>query len=96
VSYLNIAILVGTFSIALFNAAQDDITRYFSYAYAVISMGVIVSALLSSFLMSYSWRRQVYGYLLYQHRITLIRRRDPGHFGEVSSAPGKALRPRSC
>jgi hypothetical protein len=25
---------------------------------------------------------QIYGYLLYQHRITLIRRRDPGHFGE--------------
>ena len=24
---------------------------------------------------------QVYGYILYQHRITMIRRRDPGHFG---------------
>ena len=24
---------------------------------------------------------QIYGYLLYQHRITMIRRRDPGHFG---------------
>ena len=24
---------------------------------------------------------QVYGYGLYQYRITMIRRRDPGHFG---------------
>ena len=24
---------------------------------------------------------QVYGYAVYQHRITMIRRRDPGHFG---------------
>ena len=26
-------------------------------------------------------RPKVYGYAVYQHRITLIRRRDPGHFG---------------
>jgi uncharacterized membrane protein YidH (DUF202 family) len=26
----------------------------------------------------------VYGYLLYQHRITMIRRRDPGHFDRIS------------
>jgi hypothetical protein len=42
VSYLNIAVLVGTLSLALFNSAKDDITRYFSYAYAVISIGIIV------------------------------------------------------
>lgn len=29
--------------------------------------------------------RQVYGYALYQHRITMIRKRDPGHFGASSS-----------
>ncbi|KAI0052307.1 hypothetical protein FA95DRAFT_1380525 [Auriscalpium vulgare] len=26
----------------------------------------------------------VYGYLLYQHRITMIRRRDPGHFDQIA------------
>jgi hypothetical protein len=27
-------------------------------------------------------RRKVYGYVIYQQRITMIRRRDPGHYGE--------------
>lgn len=26
----------------------------------------------------------VYGYALYQHRITMIRRRDPGHFDQIT------------
>ncbi|KAI0264358.1 hypothetical protein BC834DRAFT_882628 [Gloeopeniophorella convolvens] len=26
----------------------------------------------------------VYGYVLYQHRITMIRRRDPGHFDQIA------------
>ena len=30
---------------------------------------------------------QVYGYAVYQHRITMIRRRDPGHFGAFGSIP---------
>jgi hypothetical protein len=43
VSYLDAAILIGTLALALFNAAKDDITRYFAYAYALISVGVLVS-----------------------------------------------------
>lgn len=27
-------------------------------------------------------RSKVYGYVIYQQRITMIRRRDPGHYGE--------------
>ncbi|CAL1716954.1 unnamed protein product [Somion occarium] len=66
VSYMNIAILIGALSLALFNASKDQIARNFAYTYACISIGVLI-----------------YGYAVYQHRITMIRRRDPGHFDHV-------------
>ena len=44
VSYLNVAILVGTLSLALFNASKDEVARNMAYAYAVISVGTLVSA----------------------------------------------------
>ncbi len=42
VSYLNIAVLIGTLSLALFNASKDQIARNFAYIYAAISVGVLV------------------------------------------------------
>ncbi|KAL0579295.1 hypothetical protein V5O48_002693 [Marasmius crinis-equi] len=66
VAWLNLAVLLGTLSLALFNASKDGIARTFAYTYAVISVGVLV-----------------YGYLLYQKRITMIQRRDPGHFDDI-------------
>ncbi|KAI0733603.1 hypothetical protein C8Q72DRAFT_600546 [Fomitopsis betulina] len=66
IAYLNMAVLIGTLALALFNASKDDISRYFAYAYAVISVGILV-----------------YGYAVYQHRITLIRKRDPGSFDRI-------------
>ncbi|EPQ52723.1 hypothetical protein GLOTRDRAFT_140362 [Gloeophyllum trabeum ATCC 11539] len=66
VSYLNIAMLMGTFSLALFNTSKDQIARNFAYVYAGLSVAIVV-----------------YGYLLYQYRITLIRRRDPNHFDQI-------------
>ncbi|CAK5268369.1 unnamed protein product, partial [Mycena citricolor] len=63
ISWLNIAVLIGTLALALFNSSADPIARSFAYVYALISVGVLI-----------------YGYLLYQHRITMIRKRDPGHF----------------
>ena len=42
VSYLNIAVLVGTLSLALFNASKDQIARDFAYVYAFISVVVLV------------------------------------------------------
>jgi hypothetical protein len=42
VSYLNMAILIGTLSVALFNASKDPIARNFAYVYAVISIGILV------------------------------------------------------
>jgi hypothetical protein len=80
VSYLDAAILIGTLALGLFNAAKDNITRYFAYAYALISVGVLVRLTMAP-CRSLPDVAQVYGYLLYQHRITLIRRRDPGSFG---------------
>ena len=43
-SYLNIAVLIGTLSLALFNASKDQIARNFAYVYAVISVVVLVSS----------------------------------------------------
>lgn len=67
ISWLNLSVLLGTLSLALFNASKENpIARNFAYGYAVISVGVLA-----------------YGFALYQHRITMIRRRDPGHFDAI-------------
>ncbi|KAI0655661.1 hypothetical protein C8Q70DRAFT_1057213 [Cubamyces menziesii] len=66
IAYLQTSVLIGTLALALFNASKDDIARNFAYAYAALSVGVLV-----------------YGYAVYQHRITMIRRRDPGHFDQI-------------
>ncbi|THV07220.1 hypothetical protein K435DRAFT_815485 [Dendrothele bispora CBS 962.96] len=67
ISWLNLAVLLGTLSLALFNASKDVVARNFAYAYAIISVGTLI-----------------YGYLIYQHRITMIRRRDPGSFDFIA------------
>jgi len=67
ISYLNIGVLIATLALALFNASKDAVARNFAYAYAAISVGVIV-----------------YGYAVYQRRITMIRKRDPGHFDQIT------------
>jgi len=66
VSYLNLSILLGTLSMALFNASRDSVSRFFGYIYALISMAILI-----------------YGYVVYQRRITRIRKRDPGHFDQI-------------
>ncbi|PFH47848.1 hypothetical protein AMATHDRAFT_151152 [Amanita thiersii Skay4041] len=63
ISWLNNAILLSAFSLALFNASKDEIAKRFAYTYALISLGTLV-----------------YAYALYQRRLTMILRRDPGHF----------------
>ncbi|KIK55099.1 hypothetical protein GYMLUDRAFT_48048 [Collybiopsis luxurians FD-317 M1] len=67
VAWLNLSVLLATLALALFNASKDNIARDFAYAYAAISIGVMV-----------------YGYVLYQHRLTMIQRRDPGHFDALA------------
>ena len=47
VSYLNMAILIGTLAVALFNASKDPIARNFAYVYAIISVGILVRTLAS-------------------------------------------------
>ena len=42
VSYLNMSILIGTLSVALFNASKDPIARNFACVYAAISVGILV------------------------------------------------------
>lgn len=48
ISYLNISMLIGTLSIALFNASKDEIAKNMAYAYAAISVGIMVRLSLSS------------------------------------------------
>ncbi|KAG6334487.1 hypothetical protein ID866_4598 [Astraeus odoratus] len=67
ISWLNTAVLLGTLALALFNASKEAVARNFAYAYAAISVGVVV-----------------YGFLLYQSRITMIRKRDPGHYDAIA------------
>jgi hypothetical protein len=43
ISYLNVALLIGTLAIALFNASKDEVARNFAFIYAIISVGVLVS-----------------------------------------------------
>ncbi|KAH9945018.1 uncharacterized protein BXZ73DRAFT_86597 [Epithele typhae] len=66
VAYMQTAVLIGTLALALFNASKDQVSRNFAYAYAAMSVAVLV-----------------YGSGVYQHRITMIRRRDPGHFDQI-------------
>ncbi|KZW02904.1 hypothetical protein EXIGLDRAFT_376448 [Exidia glandulosa HHB12029] len=66
IAYLNIAVLVGTMALVLFNASHDALTRYMAYAYAMISVGILA-----------------YGYAVYQKRVTMIQRKDPGHFDQI-------------
>jgi len=66
VAYTNLGVLLGTLAIALFNASEDPLSRYFGYFYALVSCGVVV-----------------YGYVVYQQRVTLIRKRYPGHMDQL-------------
>ncbi|KAG2110239.1 uncharacterized protein F5147DRAFT_772504 [Suillus discolor] len=66
ISWLNLAVLLGTLALALFNASKDIVAQRFAYTYALISIGVLV-----------------YGFVIYQNRITMIRKRDPGHYDHI-------------
>jgi hypothetical protein len=44
ISWLNLSVLIATLAMALFNASEDnEVARTFAYAYATISVGVLVS-----------------------------------------------------
>ena len=43
IAYMNMAILIATFAVALFNASADNTSLYFAYFYALVSIGVLVS-----------------------------------------------------
>ena len=93
ISYLQTAVLIGTLALALFNASKDQIARNFAYAYAILSIAVTVRTCRWTtsirFIKSLiSWLVQIYGYAVYQHRITMIRRRDPGNFGASGRSTG--------
>jgi len=66
ISYLNIALILATLAVTLFNASSDPISVKFAYTYAGISVAILI-----------------YGYLLYQRRITMIRQRHSGDFDET-------------
>lgn len=81
ISWLNLSVLLGTLALALFNASRDVVAQSFAYAYALISVGVLVNICKSVIRIKYAHTRQAYGFVIYQNRITMIRKRDPGHYG---------------
>jgi len=42
ISWLSNAVILASFSVALFNASKDEIAKRFAYVYALISVGVLV------------------------------------------------------
>lgn len=42
ISWLHNAVVLASFSVALFNASKDDTAKRFAYVYALISVGVLV------------------------------------------------------
>ncbi|KAI9570554.1 hypothetical protein HD554DRAFT_2082926 [Boletus coccyginus] len=81
-SWLNAAILIGTFAVALFNASHDPVARAFAYVYAALSVGVLVRSSVPP-IHIYLTTFEIYGFYLYQSRITMIRKRDPGHYDAI-------------
>jgi hypothetical protein len=81
ISWLNLSVLLGTLALALFNASRDRVARNFAYIYALISIGVLVNTSISVHQIGDAHNGQVYGFVIYQNRITMIRKRDPGHYG---------------
>ncbi|KZP00348.1 hypothetical protein CALVIDRAFT_460560, partial [Calocera viscosa TUFC12733] len=65
ISYLNNSILLGTLAITLFNSASKDDTVARAFSYVYAVISLGVL---------------VYGFALYQWRITLIRKKDADHF----------------
>jgi hypothetical protein len=45
VAWLNVSVLLGTLSLALFNASKDQVATNFAYVYALTSIGVLVCVL---------------------------------------------------
>ena len=80
ISYLSMGLLLSTISSGLLFGARDGTARYFAIAYAAVYVTLLF----------YSSRRQliyrsaavlIYGYVLYQRRLTMISARDSGSFG---------------
>lgn len=66
VSYINMAVLIGTLSISLYNSTNETTSRYFGLVYSAISVFTIL-----------------YGYFIYQRRLTLIKKKANTHFDHI-------------
>ncbi|KAF8313654.1 hypothetical protein DL93DRAFT_2080983 [Clavulina sp. PMI_390] len=65
-SYLSLAILLGSLAVGLFNASTDAVAQNFAMFYGAVSLFIVV-----------------YGYAVYQQRITMIRKRYGGNFDQL-------------
>nr|XP_019006710.1 uncharacterized protein I203_00303 [Kwoniella mangroviensis CBS 8507]OCF70171.1 hypothetical protein I203_00303 [Kwoniella mangroviensis CBS 8507] len=63
ISYLSMGLLLSTIASGLLFGARDSSARWFAFAYALISVGVLV-----------------YGWAIFQKRLTMISARDAGNF----------------
>src|SRR5205814_5440032 len=69
-SWMRFSVLLGTFSLALFNAggADDKVGKTCGLIYAIISIIVLI-----------------YSLVKYNKRLTMINNRDPGPYGKLLS-----------
>lgn len=63
ISYLSMGLLLSTIASGLLFGSRDSPARWFAFAYALISAGVLV-----------------YGWAIFQKRLTMISARDSGNF----------------
>ncbi|WWC90651.1 uncharacterized protein L201_005587 [Kwoniella dendrophila CBS 6074] len=68
ISYLSMGLLLSTIASGLLFGARDSPARWFAFAYAIISAGVLV-----------------YGWAIFQKRLTMISARDAGNFAGIKS-----------
>ncbi|RIA93067.1 VTC domain-containing protein [Glomus cerebriforme] len=70
-SWMRFSVMLGTFSLALFNASGDDRVGYIcGFMYAIISIIVLI-----------------YSLVKYNKRLTMINNRDPGPYDDVLAPP---------
>lgn len=63
ISYLSMGLLLSTIASGLLFGSRDSPARWFAFAYALISAGVLI-----------------YGWAIFQKRLTMISARDSGNF----------------
>jgi hypothetical protein len=88
ISYLSMGLLLSTISSGLLFGARDGPARYFAmgYAFVYVPSLTLLHVCIGELRLIRGFRSAavlVYGYVLYQRRLTMISARDAGSFGTL-------------